>query len=493
MTDLIDEAKRLGIATHYTNAFGAKVEVPEIALRLIVSKLALADAPCLLAPPCVILDHGQDVSIELGSDRGVFWRVVQEDGQEISGEVPAGLSTVSFPSHLPLGYHKLEVRQGDITCECRLIVTPERAYTPWEQDQPRRVWGVAAQVYSLRSATNWGIGDFTDLATLAAGVGRMGAGIVGVNPLHAIFPDDPERASPYSPSSRQYLNWLYLDIEAIPDFRDCEEANTLVASTEFQSELARLRAVPLIDYSGVAVAKKRVLDVVYASFRAIHLNAGTLRGRAFQAFRLSHGNPLRRFALFHAMRELLGATDWSLRDWRNWPDNLRHPDSDEVRIFEGANLERVEYYEYLQFCLFEQLNNVKATAQRAGLDVGLYGDLAVGVDIAGAEGWSSQDIIVGGLDIGAPPDPLAPHGQNWGLPVMNPIALKRLGYEPFVRVLRSVMQSFGALRIDHVLGLMRIYCIPAEAPEHGAYLTMPFEDLVRIVSLESQRKARARR
>jgi (1->4)-alpha-D-glucan 1-alpha-D-glucosylmutase len=487
MTDTFEEAARVGLGTHYSDAFGREVEVPESALRLILDKLALPEPPCGIVNPCVFLNEGEEVMIPLANDQGAFWALTREDGEEIVGEVKPGESHIRYPTHLPIGYHNLTVKQGGVGCESRIIVAPHRAFSPWEYDQPKRVWGVAAQLYALRSGTNWGIGDFTDLATLVAGVGRMGASVVGVNPLHAVFPDDPERASPYSPSSRQYLNWLYLDIEALPEFKASDEAKALVAAHEFQHELARLRSLPLVDYSGVANAKRRVLEIAYAQFQSAHLRSGDTRDRAFSAFRTSHGAPLRRFALFHAMREILGATDWSQRDWRNWPVEYRHPDSPAVAAFADEHLDRVEFHEYVQFCLFEQLAGVKEAALRADMSIGMYGDLAVGTDIAGAEGWSSQDIIVKGLDIGAPPDPLAPHGQNWGLPVFNPEALRRLGYEPFVRVLRSVMQSFGALRIDHVLGLYRLYCIPAEDPMHGAYLRCPFDDLLRIVALESHR------
>ena len=487
MSEIHDEAQSLGIGTHYSDAFGRQVEVPEETLRLLVGKLKLPSVHCSLVDPCIILNEGDELHVELANDLGVFWVLAQENGQEISGEVAPGQTAIHFPTHPALGYHHLTVKQGEGGCESRIIVTPPRAYTPWTYDKPLRFWGVAAQLYSLRSGTNWGIGDFTDLATLVTGTGRLGASAVGVNPLHAVFPDDAERASPYSPSSRQYLNWLYLDIEAIPEFKTSDEARALVATYEFQLELARLRSVPLVDYSGVATIKHRVIEILYAAFRTGHLGSGDTRDRAFSAFRTSHGAPLRRFALFHALREVLGATDWSQRDWRNWSEDYRHPEAVGVVRFASESMERVEFYEYIQFCLFEQLANVKEAAGRAGMDIGLYGDLAVGTDIAGAEGWSSQDIIAPGLNIGAPPDPLAPHGQNWGLPVMNPEAMRRLGYEPFIRVLRSVMQCFGAVRIDHVLGLMRIYCIPAEDPEHGAYLRYPFEDLVRIVSLESHR------
>ena len=485
--DLAATAAKVGLSTSYYDAFGQQVAVPEETLRILIGKLALPDEDCRLVEPCIILAEGEEVHIPLATEQSVFWHLVQENGEELSGTTEAGARAITPHLHLGLGYHHLTVKLGEGGCEARLIVTPEKAHIPWTNENPDRVWGVAAQLYGLRSGTNWGIGDFTDLASLVSGVGRMGASIVGVNPLHAIFPDDAERASPYSPSSRQYLNWLYLDVTAIPEYRDCAAAQELVGSAEFQHELARLRALPLVDYSGVATAKRRVIDLVYAQFREAHLGKGDGRDRAFNAFRMGQAAPLRRFALFHALREILGATDWSMRDWRNWGPEYRHPDSSGIAAFIEQSGDRVEFYEYVQFLLFEQLARVKETAQRVGMKIGLYGDLAVGVDVAGAEGWGSQDIMAPGLSIGAPPDPLAPLGQNWGLPLFNPEALRRLGYEPFIRVLRSVMQNFGALRIDHVLGLWRLYCIPEEDPYHGSYLKYPFEDLVRIVALESRR------
>ena len=487
MTDLSEAAARVGISTSYHDAFGQQVSVPDETLRLLIEKLSLPDESYRVVDPCIILAEGQEVQIALATDESVFWQLVQEDGQELSGTTEPGARSIAPRLHLAAGYHHLTVKLGDNSFEARVIVTPERAYIPWTPDNPDRVWGVAAQLYGLRSGTNWGIGDFTDLANLVSGVGRMGASVVGVNPLHAIFPDDAERASPYSPSSRQFLNWLYLDVTAILEYRESAAVQELVASHEFQHELARLRATTLVDYSGVATAKRRVIDLVYVQFREAHLGKGDGRDRAFNAFRTAQGAPLRRFGLFHALREVLGATDWSMRDWRNWGPEYRHPESPGVAAFAEQSADRVEFYEYIQFLLFEQLGRVKEAAQRVSMKIGLYGDLAVGVDVAGAEGWGSQDLIAPGLSIGAPPDPLAPHGQNWGLPVFNPEAMRRLGYEPFIRVLRSVMQNFGALRIDHVLGLWRLYCIPQEDPYHGSYLKYPFEDLVRIVALESQR------
>ncbi len=487
MTELREEARRLGLAESYADAFGSVTHVSDETLALLTAKLRVPDAGSPLVAPCLIFDEGEEIRIPLSAAAGVFWQMDREDGQFQSGELREGQSEILLSAHLPLGYHHLTVKLGEISCESRIIVAPLRAYLPGEAGALPRVWGISTQLYALRSGSNWGIGDFTDLANLALGAGRMGAGVIGVNPLHAIFPDDPERASPYSPSSRQYLNWLYLDVQAILEYRNSEAAQALVESHEFQHELARLRSVPLVDYSGVATAKRRVIDVIYPEFREKHLGKGDTRDRAFTAFRTSQGAPLRRFALFHAMREQLGATDWSQRDWRNWPAELRHPDNPEVAAWAEANVERIEFYEYLQFQLSEQLGRVREAVVRSGMRVGVYGDLAIGVDISGAEGWSSQDIIAPGLSIGAPPDPLAPHGQNWGLPVFNPVALKNLAYEPFIRVLRGAMQAFGAVRIDHVLGLYRLYCIPDENPQHGAYLRYPFEDLVRLVALESQR------
>jgi (1->4)-alpha-D-glucan 1-alpha-D-glucosylmutase len=494
---LQDEAKKFGLLLSYHDAFGKDVQVSNETLTLVLDALKLPEDRPRLGPHCLVVHENRPIEIILNEKSAipVAWLLIEENGQETSGTTEAGALSLTLAA-LNMGYHKLILSAGGTTDEVKLIVVPARAYDPWAPETEdakddvinRRVWGLALQLYGVRSGRNWGIGDFGDLTRMITDSARLGVSVIGINPLHALFPDDPERCSPYSPSSRQFLNWLYIDVESIPEFEQSAAAVELVGSDDFQRELARLRAVPMVDYSGVASAKRRVLELVFAQFKEAHLGKGDSRDRAFTAFKLSHNTQLQRFALFHALREELGTSDWSMRDWRKWPVDYAGPDAPGVEAFKISHAERISYYEYQQFILFEQLAEAGKATKRAGMKIGLYGDLAVGVDTAGAEAWANQDVVAADLSIGAPPDPLAPQGQNWGLPVFNPVGLQRLAYEPFIRTLRATMADFGALRIDHVLGLKRLYAIPNKNPSAGGtYIMNPFAELIGIVALESRR------
>jgi len=318
---------------------------------------------------------------------------------------------------------------------------------------------------------------------------RAGAGAIGLNPLHALFLDEPERASPYSPSSRLFLNALYLDVEAIDDFRDCDEAQALVRSADFQRRLRGLRDAPLVDYAGVAACKRPVLELLFGSFSRRHLDrAGDARGESFRAFRRDRGPPLRRQAAFEALRETLSRDDAPRRYWRRWPAEYRDPTSGAVAAFVDANRPLVEFFEYLQWQADLQLGRCAAAARAAAMPIGLYRDLAVGADDGGGDSWASQAMLAGGVVVGAPPDQWNINGQKWGFPPFDPAALRERGYAPLIEVLRANMRHAGALRIDHILGFMRLFWIPANAPAaDGAYVRYRFDEIVGILALESVR------
>jgi (1->4)-alpha-D-glucan 1-alpha-D-glucosylmutase len=350
------------------------------------------------------------------------------------------------------------------------------------------VWGPTTQLYTVRSRRNWGIGDFTDLGALVEEFARRGADIVGVNPLHALFPNHPDLASPYSPSSRRFLNVQYLDPESIADFAECEEARSRVASPAFQERLAALRSKVQVDYVGVAAAKSEVLELLYAGFRSRHLTPGSTRGQAFRAFQTQGGRALRLHALYEALAEHFCNADPTISCWQQWPESYRHPGQPAVAQFECDHLERAEFYEYLQWNAAIQLEGVARKAQEAGMEVGLYADLAISAAPGGAEVWSGQDIYALHASVGCPPDPLGPTGQDWGLPPLVPHRLAEAAYEPFIQLLRVNMAQPGALRLDHVMGLRRLFWIPrGSRAADGAYLAYPFEDLLGILALESHR------
>jgi 4-alpha-glucanotransferase len=339
----------------------------------------------------------------------------------------------------------------------------------------------------VRSSRNWGIGDFTDLRALLGWAGPVGAAAIGINPLHALYLDDPSHISPYSPSSRVFINPLYIDVEAVDDFAGSHEARILVGSVAFRQELERLRSAALVDYAGVAALKLRVLELLHRAFRARSSRDATVR-KGFDAFRERHGVALDRFAVFQVLREVFGARDPSDRFWRRWPEEFQDPHSASVAAFARAHAERVEFFCYLQWQAELQLSRCVEAGHLAGLPIGLYLDLAVGTDTGGADSWADSDLVATGATIGAPPDTFHRLGQNWGLPPPNAGALRERAFQPFVDLLRANMRWAGALRIDHVLGLQRLFWIPEGAtPAAGAYVAYPFDELIGLVALESHR------
>ena len=390
---------------------------------------------------------------------------------------------------LPLGYHELTLCiEQQAIATALLAVVPARCYQPEAIAQQRRVWGVAAQLYAVRSGRNWGIGDYTDLRCLVEFWGARGASIVGLNPQHALFAGKPEHCSPYSPNSRLFRNWLYIDVEACEDFARCERARTLVASPAFQTRLRALRASDFVDYVGVARAKREVLELVYAEFRARELERSSARARAFRDFQRARGERLRSFASFEALAEHLAAASQPSDRWQSWPEAFRDPGSAAVRRFCDTHLDRVEFFEYLQWIADAQLDAAGKRCFELGLGVGLYEDLAVSADRGGSETWINQRTFALNASIGAPPDELNLRGQNWGLPPFVPARLRAARYAPFLEILRANMRHAGALRIDHVMALMRLYWIPAGASgADGVYVRYPFSDLLGLVALESHR------
>lgn len=398
----------------------------------------------------------------------------------------------TLPRDLAPGYHRFELRSADGAplehARLRLIVAPERCYQPAALAGDGRVWGPAVQLYAVRSRRNWGVGDFSDVRVLVEACAELRADVLGLNPLHALYPHNPEHASPYSPSSRLFLNVLYIDVEAVPELTACEEAQQLARSPELQHRLRAMREGAQVDYAGVANAKLPVLECLYEHFRNQDLVRDTEQARAFRAFQRERGAALYRHALFEALQEHFHRIDPATQGWPDWPERYRNPESREVVAFATANLRRVEFFQYLQWQADRQLAAAGRRALELRLGVGLYGDLAVSVDRAGAEAWANQHLYAAGASIGAPPDEFNLKGQDWGLPPWIPDALAESGHEPFIAMLRANMRHTGALRIDHVMGLMRLFWIPnGMTPADGAYVRYPFADLLGIVALESQR------
>jgi malto-oligosyltrehalose trehalohydrolase/4-alpha-glucanotransferase len=441
------------------------------------------------APICVSLSLSSDTEI-------VDWQLHLEGGTKRAGRATfAALDLIGsrmiesrrlerrqlkLPTDLPIGYHCLELAPE---ARMALIVTPGRCWLPEGAQEGRRLWGIAAQLYLLRSKANWGIGDFTDLSKLVQLAAAKGADVIGLNPLHALFADDPEHASPYSPASRLLLNVLNIDVAAIPETRDCRDCQDIFRSASFQQDLKTCRAQDLVDYSKVTELKFKALEYL---FRACRDAADQTRWQSFLAFQRRGGSLLEKNCLFLVLRENFSAM--GMPDWHGWSQEFQDPASPAVQRFRDQHRERLEFFAWMQWVADEQLGAAAITAAREGMAIGLYRDLAVGADRAGAETWINATAVVSGAEIGAPPDIYNPAGQTWGLPPFHPRRLRGENYRSFIELVRTNMRHAGGLRIDHVMGLQHLYWVPkGKAPCAGAYVRYPLDDLIGILALESER------
>lgn len=360
---------------------------------------------------------------------------------------------------------------------------PTRCHIPVALQAGRRLWGLTVQLYALRSRRNWGIGDFSDLLRLVELTAAAGGDLVGLNPLHALFPDNPAQISPYSPSHRGFLNVLYIDVEAVPGFAACEAALRRVLEADFQARLQELRESRFVDYVGVASAKFEILRLLF-DFALAHRDT-CLTG--FAAWREAQGESLERFVLYEALQAHFRASSnaWG---WPAWPVEYHDPASPAVAAFAREHAAAIDWHAWLQWLADVQLGTAAARARELGMAIGLYRDLAVGANPGGAEVWQRQDVFAAGANTGTPPDDLNLLGQDWGLPPFVPHRLRAAAYAPFVEVLRANMKHAGALRIDHVMGLSRLFWVPSDVPAtEGAYVAYPFEDMLGLVVQESVR------
>jgi malto-oligosyltrehalose trehalohydrolase/4-alpha-glucanotransferase len=512
-------AERMGIEPQFRNAEGEIVETSadtkysllsalgvdaadELQARGALEELDRAEWLRPLAATQVLRADAQSPAIEVvlpAGTRQITWRLILEAGIERSGRIAFGdlelIDTRDFDAvtrerrrlllegELPWGYHHFAIEPGNASTT--LVVTPGRCWLPQEFGEGRRLWGIAAQLYLLRSDTDWGIGDFGDLRRLVELAADHGADVIGLNPLHAMFPDDPEHASPYSPESRLLLNILNIDVTALPEIVHCPEIRDLIASEGFRHRVEVCRAKHLVDYAGVSAIKSSVLEKLFDVSRRM---AAPAHWRAFEAFRREGGEMLQRNCLFLALREHFANQEAPRADWHSWPEEYRDPASHAVAHFAAQNRHRLDFHAWLQWVADEQLGAAATAAKRRGMAVGLYRDLAVGADRSGAETWADNAAVVSAAQVGAPPDIHNPAGQNWGLPPFHPRALLEEGYRSFIELVRANMRHAGGLRIDHVMGLQRLYWVPqGEKPSAGAYVRYPTEDLIGILALESHR------
>ena len=424
----------------YFDATGVWRETSPATHDLLVA--AMGGDPGAEAPP-----RSRVVVVRAGETETVAARgeLVLEDGRRVAVDdhLPAGL---------PLGYHELRDRDA-----CRVVVAPPRCHLP----DPLRIWGWAAQLYATRSRESWGIGDLADLRRLGRWSAQaLGAGVVLINPLAAAGVTVPQQTSPYYPSSRRFRNPLYLAVEHVPGVGDADgDLEPLAAAGR------ALNADRRIDRDRVLELKLRALEILWAKF------AGDERFERFRA----ECSGLHEFATFCALSE------HHRRAWQTWPEEHRRPGTPGVARFVQAHGDRVAFHEWLQWLLDVQL-------AAAGEEIAVMQDLPIGVDPDGADAWTWQDVLARGVSVGAPPDRYVPNGQDWGLPPFAPLPLAAAGYEPFVQTVRAGLRHAGGLRIDHVMGLFRLFWVPhGRTPAEGAFVRYDADDLLAIIALESVR------
>ncbi|OBI82623.1 4-alpha-glucanotransferase [Mycobacterium sp. E740] len=497
---LAELARRHGVATEYEDWAGRRVTVSESTLVSVLEALGVAAgteddrAAALVAhdrehwsrplPPTIIGRAGATSSFWVHVTHGdpAVPRIhladgsIREDLRQLENNRPpydldgrlVGEASFELPADLPTGYHRLHLRGSEVSS--LVIVSPAALLPP-----AGRHWGLATQLYSVRSERSWGIGDLTDLTDLAVwSAARYAADFILVNPLHAAAPVAPMEPSPYLPTSRRFVNPIYLRVEAIPEYAYVRHRNRMRKAHGYLQ--SRARRSDQIDRDAVWKAKRVALEAVYAVPRS----AG--RELAYAAYREREGDNLDDFATWCALAERYGG------DWHRWPPKLRHPGSAAVAKFAAENADAVDFHRWLQWQLDDQLTAAQATAVQTGMSLGIMHDLAVGVDPGGADSWALQDVLALGVSAGAPPDEFNQLGQDWSQPPWRPDQLEKLGYEPFRALVNAVLRHAGGVRIDHIIGLFRLWWIPQGArPTEGTYVRYDHEAMLGIVALEAHR------
>lgn len=503
---LVELAQRYGVATEYDDWTGYRTTVPETTLVAVLEALGVAAgtegdrAAALTAhehdywqrslPPIVIaragqptafwvhVTHGDPVEVTLrledGSVRAGLRQLENNRPPFDIGDRLVGEATFELPAELPLGYHRLIVAVGDFHTETPVVVSPASLALPARLGD-RRGWGLSVQLYSVASQNSWGVGDLTDLTDLAVwSAAAHDADFILVNPLHAAAPIAPMEPSPYLPTSRRFVNPLYLRVEAIPEYATARHRGRIRKLRTTVHERSQRRE--LIDRDDAWAAKSAALKQVYRVPRS----AG--RELAYGAYRAREGTALDDFAIWCALTEIHGG------DWHNWPLELQHPHSPDVAAFAAANPEAVDFHRWLQWQLDDQLTAAQATAVQAGMALGILGDLAVGVDPDGADAWALQDVLALGVTAGAPPDEFNQLGQDWSQPPWRPDRLAEQAYEPFRALVSMALRHAGGLRIDHIIGMFRLWWIPkGAAPTEGTYVRYHHDAMIGIIALEAHR------
>ncbi|MFA5678328.1 MAG: 4-alpha-glucanotransferase [Pseudomonas sp.] len=481
-------AEEVGLVYQWHDAHGQPLSLDEPVLREVLRALDLpADTAEQIKAslseirqrkhaaqqgPLIIADAGQPISLLNRSAPGSYCQLQREDGSQVElqldhhGALPAQ----------PCGYHRLSCGEQQWLLAC----TPPACQSVAELTGRHRLWGIAAQVYSLRRPGDAGLGDITALLQLAESAASQGADALAISPLHAMFNSRPTQYSPYSPSSRNHFNILHAAPSQVlgPDM--VEQAMRECHLTE---QARQLEQQSLIDWPAAAALRLRLLRQLHRQW----VDAPGALHEDFQRFRREGGEQLRQHCCHEALQHSMLAQGYS-DDWRQWPAAWRQPDSPAVRAFAEQQTAELEFHAFAQWLTERGLEQVHHGARKAGMSIGLIADMAIGADPSGSFGWACQAQLLGKVSIGAPPDLLNRQGQNWGVAAFSPLGLQQQGYSAFIRMLRANLEHSGGLRIDHIMGLQRLWIIPEGlSPEHGAYLNYPLDDLLRLLALESWR------
>ena len=443
--------------------------------------------------PIELVNDNFRLHITLESGEEVEQLVVPVDGDLINTTLIDDIEfqeyVIQISTTLPMGYHtlSLQAEDKDELANMRLIMAPRACYHPKALLDGNKIWGLSVQLYCLRSSNNWGIGDFTDLANLVESAAKQGAQFIGLNPIHALYPANPNACSPYGPSSRRWLNFIYLDVTALDGFQS-DTVQEIVNDSQFQSALAYARNVDYVDYEAVTKLKLQALTAIFNYQNEQYLSKNTKLNKAFKAFVAEGGDSLQMLATYDALQEHLaeqGKPSWG---WPVFPKEYSDFSSPAVAKFVKSQAKRIKFYLFLQWQAALQLEAANEKALKQQMTIGIYRDLAVGVSEGSAEIWGNKDLYCVDASVGAPPDVLGPLGQNWGLPPMDPEKLYSQRYQPIIDLFSSNMKSSGALRIDHVMALLRLWwVVKGDNAKDGGYVYYPVDDLLGILALESQR------
>ncbi len=435
------QAVALGVDLHYEDAFGELHHASEETLSAVLAIMGAHDPQ---EDPLIVINTGESRALPKPAT------VVLESGETIGAKK-------RLPANLPEGYHRLQF-DGEHRSK-PLIVSPGKCFLP----KDLKTWGWAVQLYAARSRASWGIGDLSDLERLAKwSASELRAGMMLVNPLSGATPITPQQTSPYYPTSRRFFNPLWIHVHWVPGAADGHIPDLETLAQQGRS-LSQQR---LIDRDKVFQLKMRALGLLWEHFEG---------NEEFAAFSKEHGQDLQRFATFCALAEHFQS------GWHSWPQEYHHPAGEAVSRFARENSNRVEFHKWLQWLLDRQM-------ARCSEHLALMQDLPIGVDPDGADAWAWQDVFTTKAGVGAPPDEFNTQGQNWGLPPFVPHKLRAAGYEPFIQTIRAAFRNGGGLRIDHVMGLFRLYWIPAGmSAAHGTYVRYNADEMLSIVALESER------